>query len=255
MHVFFIVLARDAKGVKAKVEELERFHYPYVVVCGEKTGLLNVVYRPLLGKYDAINFGSTFIPPDTDIVVLNDVDTEIHNFEVALAKFQNENVSLVFTKVNVGLGPQLSFYSLLDSLRKRIPIAASGELMLVKCQIMRSMLPLRGCKAEDTYILFKILEKGEKVGFCEKCYVTTKRTTQAEQEEAYKRRTVGGIYQALSMSRPPLIVRLFYTILPFMSPLLLILGKKGFYWTKGILSGYIDYRKGDRTASWRPTYT
>jgi hypothetical protein len=76
-----------------------------------------------------------------------------------------------------------------------------------------------------------------------------------EQEEVYKRRTVGGIYQALSMSKPPIMVRLFYTLLPFASPLLLILGRKGYYWAKGILSGYVDYARGDRSASWRQTYS
>jgi UDP-glucose 4-epimerase len=31
-------------------------------------------------------------------------------------------------------------------------------------------------------------------------------------------------------------------------------GKKGYYWAKGILSGYVDYARGDRSASWRPAY-
>jgi hypothetical protein len=84
--------------------------------------------------------------------------------------------------------------------------------------------------------------------------VTTKRTGNARQEEDYKRRTVGGIYQALSMTNPPIIVKLFYMLLPFVSPLLLVLGRKGYYWTKGILLGYVDCARGDRTTTWKPTY-
>jgi len=254
MRVFFVVLARDSSGVRRKARELDSLGYPYLIVCGEKVNNSSVVYREPKGKYDAVNFGLKFVPSDTDVVAFNDVDAEIHNFEKALGLLQDESVSLVFVKVHVGYGPQLKFYSFLDPIRKRIPIAASGELMLIRYELLRSILPLKGCKAEDSYILFKILEKGGKAAFCEECYVTTKRTAHAEEEEAYKRRTVGGIYQALSMSRPPFMVRLFYVLLPLASPLLLILGKKGYYWTKGILSGYVDYARGDRSASWRQTY-
>ena len=254
MRVFFVVLARDASAIDGKARELAGLGYPYMIVCGEKVNSPHVVYREPKGKYDAINFGLKFVPSDTDIVVLNDVDTEIHNFEGAIRLLRDDNISLIFVKVNVEHGPQLMFYSFLDALRKRIPIAASGELMLMKYEFLRSIMPLRGCKAEDSYILFKVLEKGGKAAFCEECYVTTKRTTHAKQEEAYKRRTVGGIYQALSMTRPPVIVKLFYTLLPFVSPLLLVLGRKGYYWTKGILLGYVDYARGDRTAAWQRTY-
>jgi len=254
MKVFFIVLARDASALEKKVREINGLGYPYKIVCGEKVNHQNVVYREPKGKYDAINYGLMFVPSETDVVAFNDVDTEIHNFEDALRLFQDENVSLVFVKVNVTHGPQLTFYSFLDALRKRISIAASGELMLVRHEFLKNIMPLKGCKAEDSYILFKALEKGGKTVFCEECYVTTKRTTRAEQEEGYKRRTVGGIYQALSMTRPPVVVRLFYTLLPFVSPLLLVLGKKGYYWAKGILLGYVDYARGDRTAAWQPTY-
>lgn len=254
MRVFFVVLARDASLVEKKSVELERMGYPYVIVCGEKTNRPNVLYRQPKGKFDAINFGLNYVPSATEVVAFNDVDTEIHNFEDALQMMSDASVSLVFAKVNVRRGPQSTFYSFLDPLRKRIPIAASGELMLIKYRFLKSITPLKGCKAEDSYILFKVLENGGKTVFCEECYVTTKRTSRARQEEVYKRRTVGGIYQALSMSKPPIMVRLFYTLLPFASPLLLVLGRKGYYWTKGILSGYVDYARGDRSASWRQTY-
>ena len=254
MNVFFVVLARDGSALMKKVRELSSLGYPYVIICGEKVNHPNVVYREPKGKFDAINFGLKFVPSGTDIVALNDVDTEIHNFEAALRLLQDRHISLVFVKVFVKQGPQLMFYSLLDAFRKRVLVAASGELMLMMYKALKSMLPLKGCKAEDSYILFKVLEKGGKVAFCEECYVTTKRTKVAEQEEAYKRRTVGGIYQALSLTKPPLVVRLFYIFLPFFSPLLIISGKKGYYWTKGILLGFSDYIRGDKTAYWKPIY-
>jgi len=255
MKVFILVLSRDTSALDAKMAELDSLGYPYLVVCGQKTDRRNVVYREPKGKFDAINFGLELIPPDTDIVAFNDADTEIHNFEAVLRLLQDERVSVAFVKVQVTGGPQQTFYSFLDPLRRRIPIAASGELLLVRYKVLKEILPLKKCKAEDSYLLFKILESGHKAAFCEKCYVRTKRTTFAEQEEQYKRRTVGGIYQALSMSKPPLMVRFFYTILPFASPLLLILGRKGYYWTKGILLGYVDYARGDQSGSWKATYS
>jgi len=254
MRVFFVVLARDASDLERKSKELTKLGYPYIVVCGEKVNHPRVVYREPRGKYDAINFGLKFVPTDTDVVVFNDVDTEIHNFEDALCLLKNQGFSLVFVRVDVGEGPQLTFYSFLDTLRRKIPIAASGELMLIRYDFLKRIIPLKGCKAEDSYILFKVLEKGGRVAFCEDCYVTTKRTKHAEQEEAYKRRTVGGIYQALSMTKPPLMVRLFYMLLPLASPLFLVLGRKGYYWTRGILLGFTDYARGDSTGSWQPAY-
>lgn len=252
MRVFFIVLAREGSGVERKARELDGLGFPYIIVCGERVNHPNVVYREPRGKYDAINFAAEYVPKDAEIVGLNDVDTEIHNLELALRLLNHEKVPLVFVGVDVKHGPQVLFYSILDVLRRRIPIAASGELMLIRREVFRKILPLARCKAEDSYILFKALEYGYKVAFCEECYVTTKRTVFANQEEDYKRRTVGGIYQALSMTKPPITVRLFYGLLPFVSLLLLILGDKGYYWAKGILLGFVDYIRGDRTASWQP---
>jgi len=254
LRVFFVVLARDASLLDRKLVELENLGYPYVVVCGEKVNHPNVVYRMPKGKYDAVNFGLRFVPEGVDVVVFNDVDAEIHNFDEAIRFMESENADLVFVRVDVGCGPQLTFYSFLDALRRHVPIAASGELMLVKRDFLMRIFPLKGCKAEDSYVLFKVLEKGGKVGFCEKCFVKTRRTVLAEQEETYKRRTVGGIYQALALSKPPAIVRFFYLVLPFVSPLLLLSGKKGVYWVKGILLGFVDYVRGDTTAFWKPTY-
>lgn len=247
-----MVLARDAMQLDEKISELNRLGYPYIIICGEKVNHPNVVYREPKGKYDAVNFSLNFIPPDVDVVAFNDVDTEMHNFEEALGLLMDQNASLVFVKVNVREGPQMTFYSFLDALRRRIPIAASGELMLIKYDFLKKINPLKGCKAEDSYILFKVLEERGKVAFCEKCFVTTRRTVSAKQEEAYKRRTASGIYQALSMCRPPAMVKLFYMLLPFISPALLLTGAKGYYWVRGILLGYVDYLRGDKTAYWKP---
>ena len=252
--MFFLVLARDRSGVEKKARELEGLGFPYLIVCGDRVNHPNVVHREPLGKYDAINFGSNHLPEDVEIIGLNDVDTEIHGLEAALRLFNEENVSLVFVRVDVKSGPQVLFYSFLDALRARIPIAASGELMLMRRDVFRDILPLEACKSEDSYILFKILERGHKAAFCRECYVTTKRTRNARQEEDYKRRTVGGIYQALAKTRPPAIVKLFYGVLPFLSPVLLVSGRKGYYWAKGIILGFADYLRGDRAASWKPMY-
>ncbi len=241
-------------NVEGKIHELEKLGFPYVIACGEKMNHPNVVHRPPRGKFDAINFAASSVPEDAEVVGLNDVDTEIHNLDAALNLFGQKGVSLVFVRVDVKAGPQLRFYSILDAIRKYVPIAASGELMLIQRNLFQSLLPLKPCKAEDSYIMFKVLESKRKAVFCTDCYVTTRRTSEAPQEEEYKRRTVGGIYQALSMSRPPLMVRLFYSVLPFITPLLLVLGRKGYYWSRGILLGYVDYLRGNKESSWVRSY-
>ncbi len=35
---------------------------------------------------------------------------------------------------------------------------------------------------------------------------------------------------------------------------MLLVGRKGYYWNKGILLGYVDYVRGDKTVSWNKTY-
>lgn len=84
MKTFFVVLARDDRHVYEKIEELKVLGIPYLIVCGRNLNHPNIIYREPKDKYDAINFGFRFIPEDTDVVVLNDVDTRIKNFEVAL---------------------------------------------------------------------------------------------------------------------------------------------------------------------------
>jgi cellulose synthase/poly-beta-1,6-N-acetylglucosamine synthase-like glycosyltransferase len=250
MSVFFVAFARDSAGVRRKAAELDKLGYRYVIVCGERMDLPNVVHREPQGKYDAVNFSIGLIPITTDLVVFNDVDTTIHNFDAGLSVFKDKTISLACARVAVERGPQISFYALLDRLRNWLPIAASGELMLIRYKTLKNIMPLRPCKAEDTYMLFKVLERGEKVFFSNECYVETKRTQRSRDEEQYKRRTVGGIYQALLLTKAPAIIRFFYAILPFISPLLLFFGKRGYYWTKGILLGIFDSIKGDQSGTW-----
>ena len=179
------------------------------------------------------------------------MDTKIHNIRAALSHLASKDVGLVFAKVSVD-GPQKLFYRFLDFVRRRIPVTASGELMLIKNGMFDKVLPLKPCKAEDSCILFKVLELKQKAIFSEECFVYTQRTKIIRKEEDYKRRTVTGLYQALTYTRPPSFVRLFYILLPLICPVLLFSGKSGFYWTKGILRGFADYLRGDRIGSWTP---
>jgi len=254
MKPFFVVLARDSEHVKEKIEELENLRVSYLIVCGEHLNLPHVVYQTPKGKYDAINFAAQNLPKDVKVVVFNDVDTKIHNIEAAFRDFRRTRASLLFAKLRVNEGPQVYLNALLDNCKRRILVTASGEMMLIRRDILDKILPLQPCKAEDTYILFKILEHGGKAVFCEECYIETERTTSAQKEEDYKRKTVTGIYQALSYTKAPLRIKLFYFLLPFMSPLLLISGRKGYYLMRGILLGLLDFIRGDREGYWKPTY-
>jgi len=230
---FFIVLARNRKNVEEKIMELEGMRVPYVIVCGERLNHPGVVYREARGKWDAINFGSRFVSKDADVVVLNDVDTRIYNFEHALSHL-NGKADIVYCKVNVSKGPQVKFYRIADPIRKRFHIFASGELMLIRRDVFERVLPIPPCIAEDSYMLFKVLELGYRAHFCTKAYVTTDRTTNAKEEEAYKTRTTIGIYQALKHTRPPPWIRTFYKLLPATAPLLALTGEDGRAWMRGI---------------------
>jgi cellulose synthase/poly-beta-1,6-N-acetylglucosamine synthase-like glycosyltransferase len=255
MKLFFLVLARDNTYVYEKIKELENLKVQYKIVCGERLDHPNIVYQDPRGKYAAINFGVNLVPQDVDIVVMNDVDTRIHNIDLALKGFNNPDVGLVFGTELVKYGPQNLFFRFLNPIRRKIPIAGTGELMLVRRSILvNEICPLQSCKAEDTYILFKVLQGHHKIAFCEECYAETERTKTPEKEEIYKRRTVAGIYQALSYTNPPFLVRFFYYSLPFVCPFLLMLGTKGYYWTKGIFLGFMDYVRGDRSGVWQTTY-
>jgi hypothetical protein len=237
---FFIVSARNHENIDKKIEELEKMRFPFLIICGEKMNHRNVMYRKVNGKWDAINYASKFVPEEANVIVLNDSDTQIHNFENALISL-NKNIDLVYCKVKVFKGPQLKFYKLLNPIRKISHIAASGELMIMHKEVFKKVLPLPACIAEDSYILFKALELGYRANFNNITYVTTERTNNSKQEEVYKHRTTLGIYQALDHSRPPLLIRFFYIILPFFAPFLFIAGKDGRAWSKGIKKALVDH--------------
>jgi len=230
---FFIVPARNQQSLEEKIMELEDMQVPYIIVCGEKMNHPRVVYREARGKWDAINFGGQFVPRDADVVVLNDVDTSIYNFEHALSHLRDE-ADIVYCKVNVPKGPQVKFYKIADPIRKRFHIFASGELMLMRHDVFKRVLPIPPCIAEDSYMLFKALELGYHAHFCTKTYVTTERTASAEEEEAYKARTTLGIYQALKHTKPPPWIKIFYKLLPVAAPLLALAGEDGRAWMRGI---------------------
>jgi hypothetical protein len=230
---FFMVLARDAKNIEEKIAELEALGVSFIIICGEEFSHPNVVYREARGKWDAINFGAKFIPEEAQIVVFNDVDTKIHNVNFSLKCIESK-ADIVYCRVKVSDGPQVMFYKILDPLRKRFHVCASGELMLIKRRVLDAVMPVPPCIAEDSYILFKALELGYHAYFCAETYVTTKRTSNTQEEEAYKSRTTLGIYQALNYSKPTPIIRIFYNLLPAFSPLLILAGGNGAAWVKGI---------------------
>jgi len=126
----------------------------------------------------------------------------------------NSEADLVYCKVNVSKGPQVKFYRIADPIRKRFHIFASGEFMLFKRDVFRRVLPIPPCIAEDSYMLFRALELGYRAHLCTKTYITTERTTHAEEEETYKARTTLGIYQALKHTRPPPWIRIFINWCP-----------------------------------------
>lgn len=244
-EVFFIVSARTQEGVVEKTFELRKLDVPFIVICGEKMNYSNVVYREKKGKFDAINFAAKFIGKNIKIVCLNDVDTKLFNFAKAVELMRGSNAGLVFCKVKVNGGPQVQFYSLMDKIRRYVPITSSGELMLIRKKVFDEVLPIPPCKTEDNYVSFKVAELGYRVLFCEDCWVETKRTQTFEEESLYKTRTVTGVYQALALSKTNPLIRAFYLGLPLISPILLLQGKRGAAWVKGIIQGFTNFLRGD----------
>jgi cellulose synthase/poly-beta-1,6-N-acetylglucosamine synthase-like glycosyltransferase len=253
---FFVVLARDGSYVAEKIEELERLGLRYIIICGERLSHSYVVYREPIGKYDAINFAleQENIPKDAQIIAFNDVDTRIYNYQPMMEKFRDQRIAIAFAAELVRKGPQRKFFTIFNPLRRLFPLAASGELMMMRQEVLRKIIPLKPCKAEDTYMMFKVLELGYKVVFCEDCFAETERTRTGSKEEMYKRKTVAGIYQALSFARPPPVIRFLYALLPSLAILFLLLGPDGYHTFKGILLGFLDFRRGDRSGTWKTTY-
>ena len=251
-RVAILVAARDAKSVFGKIAELEAMGYPYLIVCGERVSHPHVVYREARGKYDALNFGLEQLVQEAEVIVLNDVDAVIYGLEDGLMNFRDPSLGMQFSKIHVDSGPQRRFYRLMDPIRRLLPIAASGELVFLRSTAIAQVLPMPPCKSEDTYLLFRLRELGLKVAFYEGAWITTRRTISNDEETAYKRRTVAGIYQALSLTRPGVLVSLFYGLLPFVAPLLYFAGPSGAAWCQGIWHGIQDYLRGDRSGWFAP---
>jgi hypothetical protein len=189
--IFFVVLARDGQYVPRKIAELEKLGFRFVIICGKKINSPMVVHREARGKWDAINFARRFVHGGTSVVALNDVDTQIYNLDPALERF-TVGADLVYCAVHVNRGPQAKFYRILDPIRKRFHVAASGELMLIKKEVLDRLLPVPPCTSEDSYLLFRALELGYEAHFCSETYVATNRTESMKEEQEYKARTTLG---------------------------------------------------------------
>lgn len=233
LRPFFLVLARDRSNLSDKLDEFATLGVSnFLVICGEKVSHPRVRYRKAVGKWDAINFGSKFIPSGVQLIVLNDVDTRIHLLDKALMR--SREADFIYCRVKVAEGPQREFYKILDRVRHRLHVAASGELMLINRRVFERLLPIPPCTAEDTYLMFRALQLGHRVEFCPETYVTTFRTRSAMEEQLYKARTTLGIYQALRLAKPSPTIRAFYVFLPLMAPLLAVGGSSGRSWAIGI---------------------
>jgi hypothetical protein len=78
-----------------------------------------------------------------------------------------------------------------------------------------------------------------------KNYVTTERTRNTKEEEAYKARTTLGIYQALRYTRPPPWIKAFYGLLSFFALLLTLAGGEGGAWARGVMRALNMALKGN----------
>jgi hypothetical protein len=249
LNVFVLVMARDGLLVESKLEELRRYELPYLVVCGEKDlHAPGVIYREARGKWDAINFGYGFVPPDTDVVVLNDVDTQIHGLGEALSMIEKGGRDLVYCVVRPSSGSQPKFYALADPLRERLHLFASGELMLIRKGTLDRLMPIPPCMAEDSYLLFRAMQFDYQVALCRDTFVTTKRTSNSAEEAAYKERTTLGILQALDYSVPPPWIRLFYYSTPLLATMLALAGEDGRAWARGMIGGFRLHMEGSKRA-------
>lgn len=252
-NTFCIILSKNGKFIDYKINECQKLKINYIIISGKKIEKPKIVYIPPKGKYDAINSSTKYIPKNTEIIILNDDDTFriSHILPLLIHIVKKGYADLVFPRLEIIDSPQKIFTKFLDFIRKHfLLITANGELMVMTKKVFDEILPIPPCKAEDTYIIFKALEKGYKVRYIwEKSIITIRKTKTPEQEINYKKRTVTGIYQALSYSTPPLSIRIFYYLLPFIIPLFIPLGKYFRAWAKGILLGYINYLLGDKSGN------
>jgi len=234
MKPFCLVLARNANSIETKMNEIERLGLPFIVVCGETFDDPRVVHRPPIGKWDAVNFGCGHIPGETDVVVLNDVDTKVHGLEHMFSSVAGGS-DFVYAAVRPSGGPQPKFYSIANPLNRALKIFAMGELIVVRKKLLDKLMPIPPCLAEDTYLLFKAMELNYRVDFCEDAFVNTSRTSSMTEEVLYKERTTLGILQALDYTRPPPWIRLFYRSLPILAVMLMLVGEDGRAWARGII--------------------
>jgi hypothetical protein len=243
-RVAVVVPARDRQGVEAKIAELEALGLDFVIVCGDPMEGDHILYRPPAGKYDAVNAGLAHMLARAEIVVLNDVDTRIEDLGGPVEALGRTGADMVFCRVAVASGPQREFYRLLDLIRDYVPVASSGELVVVRASSLAEVLPIPPTLTDDTWLLFKFLERGRRVVFWKGLAVSTRRTETFEEEAAYKQRNVYGIYQALALTRPGVTITMFYALLPFLSPVLLLAGPGGRAWCSGIWRGIGEFLRG-----------
>jgi cellulose synthase/poly-beta-1,6-N-acetylglucosamine synthase-like glycosyltransferase len=242
------VLARNAKLIQTKIYEIERIGLPFIVICGENFPDSRVVQRAPVGKWDAINYGYGLIPRETDVVVLNDVDTEIHGLEHMLSSVV-EGSDFAYAAVRPSGGSQPKFYAIANPLNRVLKIFAMGELVVIRKKVLDNLMPIPPCLAEDTYLLFKAMELNYKVDFCEDAYVNTIRTSSISEEVLYKERTTLGILQALDYTRPPPWIILFYRSLPILAAMLMLGGEDGRAWARGIMRAIRLHIEGSNRTS------
>lgn len=248
MKPFCLVLARSANSIRTKMREIERLGLPFIVVCGESFDDPRVVHRPPIGKWDAINFGYGYIPGEADVVVLNDVDTEIHGLDHMFSSVARGS-DFVYAAVRPSGGPQPKFYAIANPLNRALNIFALGELVMIRKKLLDKLMPIPPCLAEDTYLLFKAMELNYKVDFREDVFVTTSRTSSTTEEVLYKERTTLGILQALDYTRPPPWIRLFYHSLPILAVMLMLSGEDGRAWARGIMGAVKLHLEGSNRTS------
>jgi hypothetical protein len=243
-----MVIARDSDLIQTKMREIEGLGLPFIIVCGENFADPRVISRTPVGKWDAINCGYTCIPRDANLVVLNDIDTEIHGLSRMFSSVY-EGADLVYAAVRPSGGPQQKFYAIANPLNKALNIFAMGELIVIRKKLLDRLMPIPPCLAEDTYLLFKAMELNYKVEFCDDAFVNTIRTTSQTEEVLYKERTTLGILQALDYTKPPPWIRLFYRSLPLLAMMLMLAGGNGRAWARGINRAVRLHVKGSNRTS------
>lgn len=252
--VFVIVLDKTGRFIEYYLNFLRKIGASFIIISGAKHQDGTVIYRDPRGKYDVINYSLKFIPNNASIVIFLDADVIEPPIEECVRVFRENGLDLAFPALEIlDNTRQRLFTRILDEIRRHLSlITANGEMMIIKADKLPYLLPLPPCKAEDTLLLFRALERGFRVEFLSNIHVKTIRPYYTlVDEELYKRRVTCGIYQALSMVKHlPALIRIFYKVLPLLSPLLIVLERTGISFAKGIIRGYCDYLLGDRSGAY-----